>query len=108
MKFEMINFVFLAMGIFLTVVGIMIWAGRKVEFIHGENWEKIRTEDIIPYTRNMGIGVILLSLSLLTLGVLSAFETVPKLVQWIGVAIFGGAGALLMIISYKKYFQKDE
>lgn len=104
MKVEMISWITFFMGLFLMVVGIIIWAGKKIEFVHGEDSYKVIKEHRAVYARILGIGVILLSMAVISYGVLSCFPAVPVFVHWIAVGAFGGAGLLILIIGHKKYF----
>ncbi len=106
MKLEMINYIFFAMGLFLMALGIIIWVGKKVEMIHGEDANKIRPEDVGPYSRNSGIGVVLVSLAAIAYGLLKAFPEIPVYFQWIAVLVLGGLGILIILLSRKKYFNR--
>lgn len=107
MKVEMISWITFAMGIFLLVVGIVIWAGKKIDMVHGEDAKKVAEYNIAPYARLLGIGVIVLSLAVISYGVLSCFPMIPVYVQWIAVGVFGAAGLLILIYGHKKYFSDE-
>ena len=107
MKFEMLNWIFCAMGVFLLVVGIVIWAGKKIDLIHGEEAHKVAEYDIVPYSRLMGIGVIILALAVEGYGIISAVESIPPYLHWIIVGSVGAVGIIVMIIAHKKYFNGD-
>lgn len=108
MKVEMISWITFAMGVFLMVVGIVIWAGKKIDLVHGDDAYKVAQCDRAPYARFLGIGVIVLSLAVIAYAVLSCFPDIPMYVQWIAVGVFGGVGILILIIGYKKYFPDDK
>lgn len=107
MQVEMISWITFLMGIFLMVVGIVIWAGKKIELVHGEDASKVYDFDKADYARLLGIGVILVSLAVIAYAVLSCFPAVPGYFQWIAVGVFGGAGILILFIAHKKYFHGD-
>lgn len=107
MKVEMISWITFAMGVFLLVVGIVIWAGKKIDLVHGEDSKKVAEYDVASYARILGIGVMILSLAVISYGVLSCFPLVPAYVQWIAVGVFGGAGTATLIYGHKKYFSND-
>ena len=67
MQFEMISWITICMGIFLTVVGIVIWVGKKIDLVHGDDASKVYECDKAPYARLLGIGVLLLSCAVLSL-----------------------------------------
>ncbi|MBQ8001710.1 MAG: DUF3784 domain-containing protein [Ruminococcus sp.] len=104
MKVEMISWIAVAMGIFLLVVGIVIWVGKKIDMVHGEEASKVADYDVEPYARLLGIGVIILSLAVISYGVLSCFPMIPVYFQWIAVGVFGGAGTAVLLYGHKKYF----
>lgn len=107
MKVEMISWITFAMGVFLMIVGIVIWAGRKIDLVHGEDAKKVPECDIADYARWLGIGVMVLSLAVISYGVLSCFPMIPVYCQWIAVGVFGSAGVLILIIGHKKYFPDE-
>ncbi len=107
MQVEMISWITFLMGIFLMIVGIVIWAGKKIDLVHGDDASKVYECDKGAYARLLGIGVIILSFAVIAYGVLSCFPAIPTLVQYISVGAFGATGILILIIGYKKYFHGD-
>lgn len=103
----MISWITLAMGVFLMIVGIVIWAGKKIDLVHGDDASKVSEYDKPFYARYLGIGVMVMSLAVISYGVLSCFAAIPLFVSWIAVGIFGGAGVLILIIGHKKYFPEQ-
>ena len=106
MKLEMISWIAVCMGLFLCVVGIVIWAKQKIDLVHGDNADKVAECDVAPYARVLGIGVMILSLAVISYGVISCFPLIPVYVQWIAVGTFGGAGTAVLLYGHKKYFDK--
>ncbi|MBQ9743246.1 MAG: hypothetical protein IJV88_06215 [Ruminococcus sp.] len=104
MKVEMISWIAFAMGVFLFVVGIVIWAGKKIDMVHGDDSSKVAERDIVPYARILGIGVMVLALAVMAYGVLSCFPAVAVYWQYIAVGTLGAAGIIILIIGHKKYF----
>ncbi|MBQ4569817.1 MAG: hypothetical protein IJA62_07200 [Ruminococcus sp.] len=107
MQVEMISWITFLMGIFLLIVGIVIWAGKKIDLVHGDDAAKVFECDKDVYARLLGIGVILLSFAVIAYGVLSCFPSVPTFVQYIAVGAFGAAGIIVLIIGNKKNFHGD-
>ncbi len=105
MKIEMISWITFVMGLFLMIVGIVIWAGKKIEFVHGEDSAKVPEVFRAAYSRLLGIGVILLSLAVMGYGVVSCFPTLPVYIQWLVVGVFGASGILVLVLGYKKYYE---
>ncbi len=106
MKLGTINFIFWGMGLFLIVIGIIVWAGKRIDLIHGDDANKVKAEDIAVYSRLTGIGVILIALGAIAYGFIMAFPEIPVYFQWIAVVAFAGLGFLIMFLSRKKYFNK--
>ena len=107
MKFEMISWITICMGLFLMIVGIVIWAGKKIDLVHGEDASKVYEFDVDAYAKLLGIGVILMACAVIAYGVLSCFTAIPEFVHWIAVGSFGAAGVIVMLIGHKKYFHGD-
>ena len=107
MQVEMISWITFLMGIFLMIVGIVIWAGKKLELVHGEDASKVSECDRAPYARLLGLGVMILSLAVMGYGVLSCFPMIPPYVPYVAVGSFGAIGILILIIGHKKYFNGD-
>lgn len=107
MQVEMISWITFCMGVFLLIVGIVIWAGKKIELVHGEDTSKILECDRVAYARLLGIGVIILSLAVMAYGVISCFPMIPPYVQYIVVGACGAVGILILIIGYKKYCNSE-
>ena len=107
MQVEMISWITFCMGVFLLIVGIVIWAGKKLELVHGEDAKKVFECDRAAYARLLGIGVMILSLAVMGYGVLSCFPKIPFYVQYIVVGTLGAVGILILIIGHKKYFNGD-
>lgn len=105
MKIEMISWITFAMGLFLMVVGIIIWAGKKIDLVHGEDAAKVPEVLRGAYARLLGIGVLLMSFAVIGYSVVSCFPIIPTYVQWIVVGVLGGLGILVLIIGYKKYYE---
>lgn len=107
MKFEMISWITFIMGIFLMVIGIVIWAGKKIDLVHGEDASKVPEYDKPAYARLLGIGVMVLALAVIAYAVLSCFPVIPSYVQYIAVGTLGAVGIIILIVGHKKYFPED-
>ena len=107
MNVSMTDWIFAFMGIFLIIVGIVIWAGRKLELVHGEEASKVNSEDIKPYAKLLGIGVILMGLGVSLYGSLGAFEAIPSFVPYASLGVFAVAGVLVCYLGQKKYFKGE-
>ena len=104
MQFEMMSWITICMGLFLMVVGIVIWAGKKIDLVHGVDAAKVYECDKDAYARLLGIGVMLISCAVLSYGIITCFPAIPPFVYWITIGVFGAAGIIVMLIGQKKYF----
>ena len=69
--------IFLAVGLFLIGMGLVVWKKRKISLVHEYHWRNVREKDIAPYTKRMGIGLILIGLGTAVTGVVELLY--PKL-----------------------------
>ncbi len=104
MKVEMISWIAFVMGVFLFVVGVVIWAGKKIDMVHGDDASKVARQDIAPYAKILGIGIMVLALAVMAYGVLSCFHSVAVYWQYVVVGVLGAIGVIILIIGHKKYF----
>lgn len=107
MQVERISWITFLMGIFLLIVGIVIWAGKKIDLVHGEDASKVYEGDKAAYARLLGIGVMILALAVISYGVLSCFPILPTAVQYVLVLTLGAIGIMILVIGNKKYFNGD-
>ena len=105
MSITMTDWIFLLMGIFLMVVGIVIWVGKKLDLVHGEQASKVEENDRKPYARLMGIGVMLMGLGVSLYGGFALISSIPSFVKYIALALFCGGGLLMAFLAEKKYFK---
>ena len=91
----------------MFVVGIVLWAGKQIDLVLGEGAKKVAEYNVSSYARILGIGVMVLSLAVISYGVLSCFPLVPAYVQWIAIGVFGGVGTAILIFGHKKYFSDE-
>lgn len=107
MNLSMTNWIFALMGIFLIIVGIVIWAGRKLDLVHGDEASKVNPEDVKPYAKLLGIGVILMGVGVALYGGLGIFEVIPTFVPYVSLGAFAVAGVLVCYLGQKKYFKGE-
>lgn len=91
----------LSTGIFLLIVGLIVWKGQKVSLIHASHLEQIT--DIPRYARYIGRTLFGLGLFWLFIGALCLFETFTEMA--ISLISVGGSLVFMAIIfrGQKKY-----
>ena len=82
--------VFCAVGILLTVLGLVTWKKQKIDLIHDYHCQNVRPEDVPAYTRAMGIGQIVIGAGLCVTGVLCCFLEGPVSLITLVIGIIGG------------------
>ncbi len=107
MSTDMTGWIFLLMGVFLIVVGIVIWAGKKIDLVHGDEAYKVESSDVKPYAKILGIGVILMGVGVSLYGGLALIPQMPPFVKYIALALFCGVGLLIVYLGHKKYFKGE-
>lgn len=104
MNFDILTVVILAMGLFLGAVAIYIWAKRRLDLVHGENVKNIKKEYIEPYSRAMGLGLLIISVSVIAYALISAVSVIPIFVRYIVLIAGATVGAVLIFTAKKKYY----
>lgn len=90
----------LGLGIILTLLGIFNMKGN-IATIHWYNRRKVKKEDQLPYCRCMGLGMLIIGLSLIAAGFVQAL-THDEAAAWV-IASGVLAGLTLMLYAQFKY-----
>ena len=90
----------LACGALCIVLGIIIWSKRKTSLLHDYHYANVQDEDIPAYTKQIGIGLILIGVGIALAGLFDLFYS-P--LWWIPLAVGIAAGFLVMHKAQKKY-----
>ncbi len=61
----------LSVGLLCVILGLLLWRKQKNTILHDYHYRHVKKEDIPAYTRQMGIGLILLGVGVCITGVLS-------------------------------------
>ena len=65
--------VYAAVGILLVVLGLVIWKKQKIGLIHEYHYKNVKPEDVPAYTRQIGIGLIVIGAGLCATGAACIF-----------------------------------
>ena len=90
----------LAVGLLLAVLGGLLWKKQMVSILHDYHYKNVKREDLPAYTRQMGIGLIVMGAGICGAGLLSLIDS-PC--WWI--LLLGGIalGLILIVKAQKKY-----
>lgn len=59
----------LIVGIILIIIGYLIWIKKKISLLHFYHYANVRKEDLKDYGKHMGIGNIILGISISLMGI---------------------------------------
>ena len=93
MSTEIIGFA--AVGIVLIVLGFLTWKKQTVAFLHSYHYKKVKEEEIPEYTKQMGIGQIIIGIAFCLTALLRLLSM--RTVSWV-VFIVGLAAGLVFIL----------
>ena len=90
----------LAVGALCIVLGALLWKKRKVSLLHDYHYKNVKEEDVPAYTRQMGIGLILIGAGIVVTGLLTLFESA---LWWIPFLAGFVLGLAVIYAAQKKY-----
>ena len=90
----------LAVGALCVILGMLIWKKQKVSLLHDYHYKNVKKEDIPAYTRQMGIGLVIIGAGIILTGLInlasSSFWWIPLLAGFV-------LGLAVMYTAQKKY-----
>ena len=95
------GFSFVIVGIVMAVLGLLTWKKQTVSILHSYHYKKVREEDIPAYTRQMGIGQLIIGIGLCLTGLIR-FKT-GTFISWVPFLAGSVAGFVMMDKAQKKY-----
>lgn len=87
-------------GLLCVVLGVLLWKKQMLSILHDYHYKNVRQRDIPAYTRQIGIGLILIGAGILITGVLNLFYSSY---WWVPLVVGIGSGFIVMYIAQKKY-----
>ena len=69
--------VYLAVGALLIVLGLLTWKKQKINILHEYHYKNVKPQDVPAYTRQAGIGQIIIGAGLCVTGVVRFFVRKP-------------------------------
>ncbi len=88
-------------GLLFVYLGLLLWIKEKINIMHDYHYTKVKETDKKPYTRIMGIAMIVIGIGCLLSGVASLFIGGGK-----SIIVFCGSftiGILMMLYAQIKY-----
>ena len=85
---------FAAVGIILIVLGIITWKKQTTAFLHSYHYKKVKEEDLPAYTRQMGIGQIVIGIAFCLAALFRLLSQMT--VSWVVLAVGVVIGAALI------------
>ena len=89
-----------AVGVICVILGLMLWIQQKVSILHDYHYKNVKKEDIPAYTRQMGIGLIIIGAGIIITGLLNL---VYSSLWWIPLAAGFDLGLIVIYMAQKKY-----
>ena len=90
----------LAVGLLCIILGFLLWRKQKISLLHRYHYKNVKKEDVPAYTRQMGIGLILIGAGICMTGLL---HLVDSSLWWISESAGFVLGLLVMHRAQKRY-----
>ncbi len=90
----------LAVGGLCAALGLLLWLKRKLSILHDYHYRNVKQEDIPAYTRQVGVGLLLLGAGILVTGF---FHLACSPHWWIPLALGFVLGLSLIFAAQKTY-----
>ena len=90
----------LAVGAALVILGILLWKKQMVSILHDYHYKNVKKEDLPAYTRQVGIGLIVIGAGIIITGLLNlAYSSF----WWVSLLAGFGLGIIVIYRAQKKY-----
>ena len=90
----------LAVGALCVVLGLLVWKKQKVSILHDYHYKNVRKSDLPAYTRQIGIGLIIIGLGIIITGFLNLADSS---LWWISLLAGFIIGLIILYKAQKKY-----
>ena len=90
----------LAVGALCVVLGLLVWKKQKVSILHDYHYKNVRKSDLPAYTRQIGIGLIIIGLGIIITGFLNLADSS---LWWISLLAGFIVGLIILYKAQKKY-----
>lgn len=90
----------LAVGTICIVLGMLLWKKQRISILHDYHYKHVKKDDIPAYTRQMGMGLLIIGAGIIITGLLnlacSSLWWVPLLAGFV-------VGLVVLYAAQKKY-----
>ena len=90
----------LLIGIVCIVPGVLLWEKQILSILHEHQYKNVKQADIPAYTKQMGIGLIVIGIGIIMTGLLNLFYST---FWWIPLLAGFIVGLTTMCLAQKKY-----
>ena len=90
----------LAVGAICIVLGVLLWKKQRVSILHDYHYKHVKKEDLPAYTRQMGIGLIIIGTGIVVAGLLNL---AASSLWWLSLAAGFVLGIGVIYRAQKKY-----
>ena len=87
-------------GLLCIVLGVLLWKKQMISLLHDYHHKHVKQKDIPAYTKQIGIGLILVGAGILITGVLNLFYSAY---WWVALVAGFVSGLIVMYKAQKKY-----
>lgn len=94
-------------GVIIVIVGIILWKKQKITIIHDYHYNKIKIEDIKPYTEAMFKATIVAGMTVILVAIVMMITTtsyVVYLITILGTIVF----TIMFYMAQKKYLSRSK
>ncbi|MBQ6334533.1 MAG: DUF3784 domain-containing protein [Erysipelotrichaceae bacterium] len=89
-----------AVGMICVVLGLLLWKKQKVSILHDYHYKHVKKTDITAYTRQIGIGLIIIGAGIIASGLL---DIAYSPLWWIPLLAGFVIGLFMIVVAQKKY-----
>ena len=90
----------IAVGALLVILGLLIWKKQKVSILHDYHYKNVKKSDIPAYTRQVGIGLLIIGCGIIITGLLNLANSS---LWWISLVAGIIIGLIILYKAQKKY-----
>ncbi len=89
-----------AVGALCIVLGLLLWKKQKITLLHDYHYKHVKKEDIPAYSRQMGMGLIVIGAGIFMTGL---FSLVNSSLWWVPLVAGFVLGIIILYRAQKKY-----
>ncbi len=90
-----------AVGAVIAALGLLTWKKQTTRFLHRYHYRNVKEADVPAYTKQMGVGELLVGLGICVTGLLRLYT--ESLLSWAGLIAGLAAGPFVMHKAQMRY-----